>query len=244
MYEKSVRLLMPEMLDELGVPGGQVISREQAIQWFADRYPKIKQGTITAHLIRFSTNAPSRLHYNVRPDGEDLLFQIDGSHFRRYDPAKDPLPIHEVSQVTHEPVLVPDDEEYVGANEFAYETDLRNFLAKNLSILERGLPLYEEEEITGIEFPAGARRIDILALSPEKEYVVIELKVSRGYDRVVGQLLRHMALDRPESRRLVAESERHYRRARNYYGFKIGLLIPIVQLYEYELSVSSTKISI
>jgi len=33
----------------------------------------IKQGTVAAHLMRFSTNVPSRLDYNVRPD-EDLLY--------------------------------------------------------------------------------------------------------------------------------------------------------------------------
>ena len=64
---------------------------------------------------------------------------------------------------------------------------------KNLSLLEPGLRLYEEEGITGIEFPAGGRFIDILAVDAQHNYVVIELKVSRGYDRVVGQLLRYMA---------------------------------------------------
>ena len=56
----------------------------------------------------------------------------------------------------------------------------------------RGLKLFEEEGITGIEFPAGGRFIDILAIDKGGALVVIELKVSRGYDRVVGQLLRYM----------------------------------------------------
>ena len=38
----------------------------------------------------------------------------------------------------------------------------------------------------------GNRFIDILALDKDNNYVVIELKVSRGYDRVVGQILRYM----------------------------------------------------
>ena len=45
----------------------------------------------------------------------------------------------------------------------------------------------------GVEFPVGGRFIDILAVDKNGQYVVIELKVSRGYDRVVGQLLRYMA---------------------------------------------------
>ena len=46
----------------------------------------------------------------------------------------------------------------------AYEADLRNYLAKNLSIIEPGLKLYQDEGITGIEFDVGGRRIDILAV--------------------------------------------------------------------------------
>jgi RecB family endonuclease NucS len=40
-----------------------------------------------------------------------------------------------------------------------------------------------------LEFSAGDRYIDILAVDAQGSFVVIELKVSRGYDRVIGQLL-------------------------------------------------------
>ena len=65
---------------------------------------------------------------------------------------------------------------------------------QNLGLLEPGLKLYEDEdgEFTGVEFPAGRRRIDILAVGSDGGYVVIETKVSRAYDRVVGQMLRYM----------------------------------------------------
>jgi RecB family endonuclease NucS len=78
------------------------------------------------------------------------------------------------------------------AREFAFERDLRNYLVKNLALIEPGLRLYDEEGITGVEFPVGGRFIDILAIDKDGCYVVVELKVSRGYDRVVGQLLRYM----------------------------------------------------
>jgi len=104
MYEKPVRVLMRDMVEELIGQKDQIISKEQVLNWFAEKYPKIKQGTISAHLIRFSTNAPSRLHYSARPGEEDLLFQIDGSHFRRFDPAKDPPPIHEAFRLVEKGV--------------------------------------------------------------------------------------------------------------------------------------------
>jgi endonuclease len=80
-----------------------------------------------------------------------------------------------------------------GSQEFAFERDLRSYLSKNLATLEKGLKLYQDEDLSGIEFPVGGRFIDILAIDTNGDFVVIELKVSRGYDRVVGQILRYMA---------------------------------------------------
>lgn len=78
------------------------------------------------------------------------------------------------------------------SDEFAYEHDLRDYLARNLHIIEPSLKLYSEEGIAGVEFPVGGRFIDILAIDGSGGYVLIELKVSKGYARVVGQLLRYM----------------------------------------------------
>ena len=51
---------------------------------------------------------------------------------------------------------------------------------------ESGLNLtVPEEGINGIEFPVGGRFIDILAVDSNNDFFVIELKVSRGYDRVI-----------------------------------------------------------
>ena len=73
-------------------------------------------------------------------------------------------------------------------SEFAYEKDLQNFLSQNLDIIEPGLSLYNN----GIEFPVGRKRIDILAIDQENQLVVIELKVSRGHDKTVGQILHYI----------------------------------------------------
>ena len=188
IYGKPVRVLLQEMIKDLASQKGERFSREHAIAWFGERYSKIKEGTISAHLIRFSTNAPSRLHYTPK-SGEDLLFQVDPSHFRLYDPTTDPVPIHSKSDTTTE-----DTEESAQASSFCVRKRSSGFLAKNPSVIEPGLQLYEEEGITGVEFPAGGgRSIDILAVDDKKHLVVIELKVARGYDRAVGQLLRYMA---------------------------------------------------
>lgn len=191
IYDRPVRLLLREMVAELAPEEGKVFTRQQALAWFAERYPRVKDGTVTAHLLRFSTNANSRVHYSPRPD-EDLLFQIDGSRFRLYEAAKDPPPLRDRA-VGDAPPGDPGDEGPAAPSEFAYERDLRDFLAKHPSVIERGLRLYEEEGIKGVEFPVGGRFVDILGVDTQNRLVVIELKVSRGYDRVVGQLLRYMA---------------------------------------------------
>lgn len=189
IYDQPVRILMREMVTSRGYQPGQVFERDEVLGWFADKYPMVKQGTILAHLIRMSTNVPSRLNYTARPD-DDLFFRLDPRRFRLYQPDIDPNPI-----VSIEDVPAPDETHEITEGErsqFAYEKDLQNFIARNLSMLEPGLKLYEEEGITGLEFPAGGRFIDILARDGRGDYVVIELKVSKGYDRVVGQLLRYM----------------------------------------------------
>ncbi len=181
------------MADELLRDPGTVVTKAQVHDWFRSRYPKIKRGTIDAHLSRMSTNVPVRVHYHGKPGADDLFFRIDPQRFRRYDPDLDPSPIYQAGDAIRPQA---DEEEAAEVetsdSEFAYESDLRDYLAKNLTLIERGLRLYEEEGITGLEFPAGGRYIDVLAIDAHGGLVVIELKVSRGYDRVIGQLLRYV----------------------------------------------------
>ncbi len=190
LYDRPVRILMREMADSMGLAPGQEFTREDALDWFKAHYPLVKDGTITAHLTRLSTNNKNRLHYNARTD-DNVFFQVDSSRFRRFDPQSDPAPVRERdSDVPPDPGLaLPVAEQ---GSEFAYEHDLRDYLARNLHLLEQGLRLYDEEGVTGVEFPAGGRFIDILAVDRQGNLVVIELKVSKGYDRVLGQLLRYM----------------------------------------------------
>ena len=86
-----------------------------------------------------STNAPSRIYYHGKPGDDDLFFQLGRNRFRLYDPAIDPPPIYE------EPIETEELEELepgeASPSEFAYEADLRNFLAKNLHLVEDGLVL-------------------------------------------------------------------------------------------------------
>ena len=250
LYSKPVRVLMKEMAAELANTPDATFTRQEAINWFAQKYPKIKVGTVSAHLTRLSTNARSRTHYSAKPGEDDVLYQIDGSHYRHYRPHQDPAPIY-AEQTTGAPVTVPEgeDEETMAqpsstGDQFAYEADLRNYLAKNLNKLEPGLRVYEEEGITGIEFPVGGRFIDILATDAKGSLVVVELKVSRGYDRVVGQLMRYVGWIKKN----LAEPGQSVRGVIVARAISEDLLlacsmVPGVELFEYELSLSLKRVN-
>ena len=85
-----------------------------------------------------------------------------------------------------------ENEAEVEEQQFAAESDLRDFLAKNLERIEPGLRLVERGGKTGVEFSIDDGRIDILALDRDDKFVVIELKLSRGRSRTIGQLLYYM----------------------------------------------------
>jgi hypothetical protein len=79
-----------------------------------------------------------------------------------------------------------------GDDGFIREAHLRDYLAKNLGRIEQGLYLYNQGGKPGVEYPIDAGRIDILAVDKDGQLVVIELKVSRGTNKAVGQLLYYM----------------------------------------------------
>jgi endonuclease len=250
LYSKPVHTLMKEMAAELANTPDATFTRQDAVKWFSQKYPKIKVGTVTAHLTRLSTNARSRTHYSAKPGEDDILYQTDGSHYRLYRADQDPAPLR-TDQQTGATTNIPEGEDeqptiapIAGGSEFAYETDLRNYLAKNLSALQPGLRIYEEDGITGIEFPVGGRFIDILAMDANGNLVVIELKVSRGYDRVVGQLMRYVAWIKKN----LAESNQQVRGVIVAREISEDLLlacsmVPGIELFEYELSLALKRVN-
>jgi endonuclease len=202
IYERPTKSLMADWAKENLKPG-QIFKKSDAVRWFAEHYPKIKRATVEMHVEGMSTNDRFRRHHpNIKPGRDfDLFYKLGPGQFRLWDSKTDPAPIYK-DDIEKELTggIAPqngddegDTEESAETTAFAYERDLRSYLVKNLSVIEPGLHLYEEEEITGEEFPVGGRFIDILAVDKEGAYVVIELKVSRGYDRTIGQLLRYSA---------------------------------------------------
>lgn len=251
IYEKSTRELLKDMVAELKLQPGQILTSTRILEWFATHYPKLNPSTISAHLVRMSTNERNRLHHTVTPS-DDLFFKVAKRQFRLYEPGKDPAPIHEFEEGDVEreekrnelETEEGTDEADPGSSEFLLERDLQRYLAENLECIEPGLKLYEADDLVGFEFEAGGgRRIDILAVDRLGGLVVIELKVSKGYDRVVGQLLRYVNWVRQN----LAE------RGQNVRGVIVCRTIsedlrlasaglPNLELFEYQLSVKVSRV--
>lgn len=257
IYEKPVRALLKDMLVDWELRPGQVFTTTRAIQWFADRFPKLKAGSIRAHLVQATINDRNRLHHTATNASDDLLFKVASGQFRLYEPGRDPSPIHEMVEgdVAREESLTDandrarsdtsDDEgdPLPGSSEFLLERALQNYLAANLECTESGLRLYTDDAISGKEVEAGGRRIDILAIDRHDSLVVIELKISKGYDRVVGQLLRYMNWVRKE----LADPGQKVRGLIVCRTMSDDLRLACaslvnVELLEYQLSVAVTKV--
>jgi hypothetical protein len=182
-FDKTTTELMKDFFFSIGLQGEKTFKRQELYDWFNKNYPEAKRITLYCHLVKLSVNNPARKNYRPRVDGsDDILFQTDTDTFKYYDKIIDEPKVS--------PVEPTDDEK---GQEFVLEKHLQGFLAKNMPIIEPGLRLYKDEENDrdGLEYPVDGRFIDILALDKNDNFVVIELKVSRGYDKVVGQLLRY-----------------------------------------------------
>lgn len=142
-----------------------------------------------------------------------------------------------------QPPVLKDEEELASEQEFAYESDLRDFLATHLRVIEPGLSLYQDDVGNGIEYPVGGGgRIDILAKDQDGRLVVIELKVSRGRNPTIGQLLYYMGwvdanLSRTgKSRGIIVAKE-------ILDDLRLACQrAPDVSLYRYNLSVTTSKV--
>ena len=91
----------------------------------------------------------------------------------------------------------PPEEETEAGTQFAHEAHLRDYLAENLNILEPGLSQWPAENGDFVEYPVDdqgpSHKIDILAKDRGGLPVIIELKVSRGHERTIGQVLYYRA---------------------------------------------------
>jgi len=120
--------------------------------------------------------------YGTTPDGQKEVKRLNRI-YERYQKS--------IGTATAE--TANEEEESPQGTAFAYEDHLRDYLAQHLELLEKGLKPWRVGDEDAVEFPVDGRRVDILGKDKAGLPVVIELKVSRGHERTIGQALYYRA---------------------------------------------------
>ena len=234
---------------------GGSMSYAKIKEYIRAKYGEVNDSTMTCQIIICSVNHPSRVHYpeNSRPrlsdSHYDFLFNTGRGRVERYNPdvhgqwgivadGAGKLVVRQYGLEDEEGESL--DETATDALCFPLESHLRDFIARNLSEVAPGgakLKLYQDAEgRKGVEYPTGVGPIDILATDGEGNFVVFELKLSKGPDYAVGQLLRYMgwvtkqmASGQKVSGVIVAQEMTE--------KLKYAVsLVPAITLYEYRLT--------
>jgi hypothetical protein len=225
----------------------------------------VNDSSMTCSIISGSVNHSSRIHYSENKKSRlantkyDYLFNVGRGRVVWYNPEK-----HGIWEIVQTPdaglAVVPADG--IGENAatvvqaadeagetngmFAMEAHLRDYLAKTLPTLpghSASLNLYQTEERDGVEFQTDVGPIDILA-TYDGDFYVIELKVGRGPDAALGQVLRYMGWVKT-----------HLAGNKNVFGIVVAsdigkklmyavTQVPTVRLMEYDLAVTLRSVAL
>jgi len=163
--------------------------REMVIEWDASYTSSLRRGYIVALFEKHGIfDAFKKEHWSLgntsAGEAKRRRYLRIKAQYEEFLAGRGPeSPAESEGEVTSDPEQ---------ASEFALEAHLRDFLAKNLDRIEQGLRLYDFQERNGVEFPIDGGRIDLLAVDRNEKFVVIELKLSQGRNKALGQLLYYM----------------------------------------------------
>lgn len=178
-------------------------------KYINSKWENVNESTINAQIIVLSVNQPSRTHYpeNKKPrisnSQYDILFSTGRGQVVKYNPDEHGLwEIHRnefgafsVRQIMSENSEIDEPNQQDGDSFlFPIEANLRDFLISNLNTVKNSkLKLYiDSDGRDGKEYPTDVGPIDILTTDEEGNFIVFELKLSRGADKALGQLQRYM----------------------------------------------------
>ena len=196
VYDKPTWQLMKDAIADFP----EIFSTGDMLEWFAKRYPDLKDGTVRVHLRLACVNVkPDSLHSKRVSENPQWprLFKLDRTTYTDYRPE-----VHGTWLEGKQVGAGPSEDEDAGDAEeadssFALEYHLEEFMEANWDSIDFGTPLeiwsgpngeYGRQLETN-----GVGRIDFVCEEQSSnDLVVIELKRGRSSDRVVGQVLRYM----------------------------------------------------
>lgn len=253
-----------EMVKEAAFQLGREATYAEIKKHVKDHHGDVNDSSLTCAIIASSVNHLSRIHYqeNKKPrvcDGaHDFLFNTGRGRVTPYDPV-----VHGIWEIftkedgalgvrniegADEPEKYTDAEASDDVSIFALESHLRDYLAKNISKLAgpgAKLSVYVSDDgRDGVEFQTDVGPIDLLAVDEQGRFVVIELKVGRGPDAALGQILRYMGW-----------VQQHLAKGAQVQGVIVAAEIPVklryavtqvpsVTLMEYELGFSVKQVGL
>lgn len=198
-----------EMVKEAAEALNREVNYAEIKQYIRNKYGEINDSSMTCSIISASVNHDSRIHYqeNQRSrlcnGAHDFLFKTGRGRVALYSPeTHGQWEIYEkedgrfaVRVIENVSEDAPQDVEPTSGSEiFALESHLRDYMAKYMRTLSGlgNVSLYKAEGRDGVEFQTDVGPIDILATDDDGNFVVFELKLTKGPDACLGQILRYM----------------------------------------------------
>ena len=221
--DKQPKPFVWQMIREAVEVHGNRTTNMDVKEWMHERYPGTNVNTILNQIIVCTVNHESRIHYreNQRPrrcnEHIDFLFRPAPGKLELYDQR-----IHgqwEIAQDEHGILSVREIKGNVESRKenalvnsgYIESSHLRNYLAKNLDLIEEGLELYVDIfGNDGVEYETEFGPIDLLAVDRHGAFIIIEIKLDKYPDASSGQILkfrnwvkRHLAFGVPVRSYLV-----------------------------------------
>jgi len=190
----------------------KVIQNREIKDYIKNKYGDVNSSTLNCQILICTVNIKSRVNWavNQKPrvcddDRYDLLYSVGHGKVEIYNPE-----VHgqwEICRVDNARLVVKklddiadaeDDTDTDSTNEekrftFELESQLRDFIAQNITHIDSNLSLYVSDDgVDGVEYQTDVGYVDILAQNKDNEFVVIELKLSKGADVALGQIQRYM----------------------------------------------------